>query len=300
MSQPRIVIPRQMESNLRIYGPAPYRAAVIHGGPGAPGEMASVARELAARCGVLEPLQTRDSIQGQVEELRAIVQQHGQPPITLVGHSWGAMLSFIFAAQHPALVKKLILVGSGVFEDRYAPAIMETRLSRLSEAQRAQLEALSLVLQDPTSPEREAAFAQFGKLFDGTDTYKPLPHQEDDVTTFQPALYESVWNEAQELRTSGKLLALGKQICCPVVAIHGDYDPHPAEGISVPLASVLKDFRFILLEHCGHTPGMNRKPESHSTRCSNKSYNESDSCPLLNSREDAPDGLSVQRLPESH
>lgn len=242
-----------MESSLRVYGAAPYQVAVIHGGPGAPGEMAPVARELATRCGVLEPLQTRESIQGQVEELRAIVQEHGQPPIILIGHSWGAMLSFIFAAQHPALVKKLILVGSGVFEDSYAAAIMQTRLSRLSEAEQAQLETLSHVLQDPTSPDREAAFAQFGKLFDGTDSYKPLPHQ-DDMLAFQPALYESVWNEAQELRTSGKLLALGKQIRCPVVAIHGDYDPHPAEGISVPLASVLPDFRFILLEHCGHTP----------------------------------------------
>jgi hypothetical protein len=35
--------------NLRKYGKAPFSLAVIHGGPGAPGEMATVARELESR-----------------------------------------------------------------------------------------------------------------------------------------------------------------------------------------------------------------------------------------------------------
>ena len=34
--------------NLRTYGEAPFNIAVIHGGPGAAGEMAPVARELAS------------------------------------------------------------------------------------------------------------------------------------------------------------------------------------------------------------------------------------------------------------
>ncbi len=57
--------------NLRIYGKAPYNVAVIHGGPGAPGEMAPVSRELASGWGVLEPLQTAESLEGQIEELKS-------------------------------------------------------------------------------------------------------------------------------------------------------------------------------------------------------------------------------------
>ena len=60
------------------------------------------------------------------------------------------------------------------------------------------------------------------------------------------------------MRISGELLELGKNITCPVVAIHGDYDPHPAEGIKDPLSRVLHDFRFLLLENCGHQPWMER------------------------------------------
>jgi hypothetical protein len=58
--------------NQRVYGKAPYRVAVIHGGPGAPGEMAPVARELSVMRGVLEPLQIMTTIEGQVEELATV------------------------------------------------------------------------------------------------------------------------------------------------------------------------------------------------------------------------------------
>jgi hypothetical protein len=42
--------------NLRKYGNPPFRLAVTHGGPDAPGEMAPVARELSTFWGALEPL----------------------------------------------------------------------------------------------------------------------------------------------------------------------------------------------------------------------------------------------------
>ena len=43
-----------------------------------------------------------------------------------------------------------------------------------------------------------------------------------------------------------------------MVAVHGDHDPHPFAGVEVPLSRVLKDFRFILLEKCGHRPWIER------------------------------------------
>ncbi len=52
--------------NLRKYGRAPYTVAIVHGGPGAPGDMAPVARELSTTYGVLEPLQTEETLNGQI------------------------------------------------------------------------------------------------------------------------------------------------------------------------------------------------------------------------------------------
>ena len=109
-----------MLKNIRKYGKSPFGIAVIHGGPGAPGCMAPVARELCQKWGVLEPLQTATSLEGQVQELKDVLEEHGDLPVTLIGSLWGAMLSFIFSARYPACTKKVILIGSGAFEEKYA------------------------------------------------------------------------------------------------------------------------------------------------------------------------------------
>ena len=79
--------------------------------------MAPVARELSIDRGVLEPLQTARSLEGQLDELRSILTANGDPPFTLIGSSWGAMLSYMLAARCPEIVRKLILVGSGVDQE---------------------------------------------------------------------------------------------------------------------------------------------------------------------------------------
>jgi pimeloyl-ACP methyl ester carboxylesterase len=247
--------------NPRKYGRAPYAVAVIHGGPGGGGEMAPVARARAQTWSVLEPIQTATSIEGQIEELRTLLGGHGHPPYTLIGHSWGAWLGYLLAAHHPALVKKLILVGSGGFRACYAADLDLIRLSRLTEDERAEIESLRQVLADPESEGQDAAFARFGKLYGKADAYDPLPQDDDEEQTFPPRadIYHSVWPAAAQMRSNGELLALGVRIKCPVVAIHGEYDSHPAEGVREPLSSVLPDFRFHLLERCGHTPWMERQ-----------------------------------------
>lgn len=249
---------RNTVETARMYGDAPYNVAVIHGGPGAPGGMAPVARELASDRGILEPLQTAGSLAGQVEELRVTLKKHGELPITLVGWSWGAWLGFILAAHHPACVKKLVLVGSGPFEAKYAAAIQETRLGRLSEAERAEVELLEEALRDPQAKDKSAAFARFGRLFSRADAYDPIEH-EPDVSEYQVDVFQNVWQDAAEMRKTGKLLELAGHIECPVIAIHGDHDPHPAEGVQKPLSAALESLRFILLQNCGHTPWFERQ-----------------------------------------
>lgn len=243
--------------NIRKYGNAPFNIAVIHGGPGAPGEMAAVARELSKTLGVLEPLQTKSSLKEQLQELEIVLKENGSLPMTLIGFSWGAWLSFVFAALNSSFVKKLILVSSGPFEERYALDIMRTRLSRLIEEERMTIDSLSEILNDPERQDKNEIFAQLGELISKADSYDPLPYK-SDVIEYQYDIFENVWKEAEELRRSGKLVALGKKIRCPVVAIHGDCDAHSAEGVKIPLASVIKNFRFILLKNCGHRPWIER------------------------------------------
>jgi pimeloyl-ACP methyl ester carboxylesterase len=244
--------------NLRIYGNAPYCVAVIHGGPGAAGYMAPVARELSSALGVLEPLQTAPSIEGQVQELRAILEKNGEPPHILIGSSWGAMLSYLLAARYPRLVKKLILVGSAPYEESYAEDIERTRLSRLEEKERREARILTDALDDPAGREKDALLERLARLYAKSDAFDPET-LDLEFLSVRHDLFQSVWAEAARMRRDGALLEIGRKIRCPVVAIHGDYDPHPAKGVEEPLTAVLENFRFILLRNCGHYPWIERQ-----------------------------------------
>ncbi len=244
--------------NPRIYGAAPYQVVVVHGGPGAPGTMAPVARGLASRWGVVEPLQTAHSLEGQVMELSHAIRTHAATPVVLIGSSWGAMLGAIVASRFPDLVRRLILVGSGVFEAQYATGIDAVRMSRLTDAEREEVESLSAQFADPQIANKNSLFAALGHIFTRTDAYDPIT-LETEMIEAQLDVYESAWSDMVEFRASGELLKTVSRIQCPVVAIHGDYDPHPAEGIREPLRQVLPDVRFILLEECGHLPWIERQ-----------------------------------------
>ena len=243
--------------NFRKYGVAPYNVAVIHGGPGAAGSMAPVAKELSGISGILEPLLSSQSIEGQLQELEIILKEQATIPVILAGHSWGAWLAYIFAAHYPATVKKIILIGSGPFEEKYASEIPETRLNRLIEEEKAELCSLQDALNDPGNKNKNKIFKRIGEIISIADSFNPLPRIDEELFISYD-IYRNVWEEALKLRKSGKLLDFGMQIYCPVLALHGDYDPHPFKGVEKPLSKVIKNFRFVLLKKCGHEPWLEK------------------------------------------
>jgi pimeloyl-ACP methyl ester carboxylesterase len=222
--------------------------------------MAPVARQLARQDGVLEPIQTATTLDGQVEELRALLESAADLPVLLVGYSWGAWLAYILAARHPSLVSKLVLVSSGPFEAQYVAQLGQTRMGRLTPDERAEFEAALAALGDPQAAGKDAHLRRLGELAHKADSYDPLPDEcrDGDRVDVGGDVYQGVWQAAAEMRRTGELLALARQIACPVTAIHGDHDPHPAEGVRAPLSAHLAQFTFHLLERCGHTPWQER------------------------------------------
>jgi len=246
---------------VRTYGEAPFTIAVIHGGPGAAGEMAAVARRLCCTHGVVEPLQTAATLEGQVQELKQVLRACAHPPVAMIGFSWGAWLGFIVAARFPELVSKLVLIGCGPFEERYVAALHATRLSRLSADEKIEFAAILHALSHAETDDKDRLLHRLHKLTVKTDTYAAHidPIDAEDLMNLQGDIFQSVWKAAAEMRRSGELLGLAARIQCPVVAIHGNHDPHAAAGVEAPLSRSLKDFRFILLDKCGHKPWIERQ-----------------------------------------
>jgi len=246
--------------NFRLHGEPPYSILCVHGGPGAAGSLFRLAHDLSKQRGLIEPFQTKSTIAGQIAELKQIIADLADFPVVLIGHSWGAWLSYLFSSENPELVKKLIMIGAGPFRADYVPAMMKTRKKRLKFREKSRLEELLVLLGNTENPNDRSILSELGTLMEKTDNYclMKLPDLELEnnkiIQKLDPGIFSGIMSEASGMRRSGALLKAGSRIACPVIAIHGDHDPHPAAGVKDPLSKIIKDFRFYLLERCGHEP----------------------------------------------
>lgn len=239
----------------RAYGKEPIRVVLLHGGPGATGSMAPVAKNLSATHGILEILNYGTSIEEQIFEIYEEILRYCDLPVILAGHSWGAWLGWIFTAKFPNLISKLILISSGPFESKFATQIQAARLNRLDEEEKTELKKLMQQLSETNPADANEIFKTVGRLMLKSDQYKPVIYSDDDEF-YSYEVYRKVWPEAEHLRKSGELLAMAQQITVPVVALHGNYDPHHFQGVFEPLRKKLSDFKMHIIDKCGHYPWM--------------------------------------------
>jgi pimeloyl-ACP methyl ester carboxylesterase len=237
-----------MSQRSRTHGRDPFRIVLVHGGPGGAGELFQLAEDLSEIEGVLEPLQSERTVSGQVEELGRSIEEKCSLPVILVGFSWGAWLSWILASTRPEIVSDLVLIGSGPFTEKHSSAIMKTRLSRLERKTRE--EVINLISIPP--PLDIDSFRRFARIMADADSYDPINDWSQSDMDYDPLINAMVWKEAVSLRRSGMLLRARVSISCPITIIHGDFDPHPADGVVEPLKDMNPSVH--ILEKCGHRP----------------------------------------------
>ncbi len=234
------------------YNRKPYRIALLHGGPGAPESITPLAKVIAKKFSILEPIQSGYTSKAQVKELHELLTEDAELPVILIGWSWGAWLAYIFSSCHPGLVRKLILVSCPSFEGKYAGQMSRIRLARMSKDQKKKLRWLGQALRDPEGENKDKIFARYGELFDRVDSYERQAVKAIHKGQFR--IFKSIWQKASNLRRNGRLIEYGKNIKAPVSIIHGDYDPNPYQGVVYPLSEVIGDLKLYILEKYGHTP----------------------------------------------
>ena len=241
---------------VRSYGSAGPLAAVLHGGPGAPGSMAPDARALAADFRVIEPFQRRAggpeplSVARHVADLEEVLAARGERA-AVVGHSWGAMLALAFAAAHSERVASLVLVGCGTF-DRAARAAMHARIAERRGDAVVRRFARAAAVADPDERMRLRAAAL-------RPVYAVDPISDgDDVAECDARGHEETWTDAMRLQAEGVHPRAFTAIRCPVLMLHGDFDPHPGPMIRASLVPHLPQLEYRELVRCGHDPWLER------------------------------------------
>ena len=112
--------------NVRFHGMKPYRVAAVHGGPGAAGSAAALAEGLAGSCGVLEPLQTKDSVDRKegsgLETVKLLLSRderylyalnQGNNTVSAYNVSSSGILSYIGSSELPFCPADAILSPDG-------------------------------------------------------------------------------------------------------------------------------------------------------------------------------------------
>ncbi len=243
---------------IRTYGKTPYHVAVIHGGPGAPGYMAPVARALSTFVGVMEPLQSKLRLSDQVTELEAQLLEKGTAPFCLIGSSWGANLALFVAARQKVRVGKLILIGSGTFDLAGSEETKKRRADRIGEAGRRRVSEIRAQFEKNPTQDQSALLSEMADLFFTADVFAPLTRDLETLEV-QQQVNQNVYADFKVLRDEpGRLKRELSSITCPVTVIHGDYDPHPIEAIRSFLESTLRQTTFFVIPECGHYPWIER------------------------------------------
>ena len=242
----------------REYGSAGPVVVLLHGGPGAAGYLAPVARELAGSFRVLEPFQRGSgggplSVARHVQDLHELIQSRcATEPPAVVGHSWGAMLALAYAAAHPRSAACLVVVGCGTFDLAARQRFRALLEERTDSALRHRLEGLFQEITDPDECLRTRA-----------DLLLPIYSCEliearVEVEVCDARAHKETWEDMLRLQAEGVYPAAFAAIDVPVLMLHGAADPHPGRMIRASLAPHLPQLEYREWHRCGHYPWLEK------------------------------------------
>jgi pimeloyl-ACP methyl ester carboxylesterase len=220
--------------------------------------MAPVCRELSDEFAVVEPLQRLSgdvplTVAQHVSDLRSVMERHARDGnVTLVGHSWGAMLALALAAEYPGLVRGLVLIGCGTFDTASRRILEATVEQRTTPDVRLRLRRLVRTVADP-----DVRMCVMGRLVEPAYSYELEPHT-DETEYHDSQGHRESWQDMLRLQREEVYPARFSRIGAPALMVHGAQDPHPGDAIYAGLREVMPQLEYVELARCGHYPWWER------------------------------------------
>jgi pimeloyl-ACP methyl ester carboxylesterase len=235
---------------VREYGSSGPLVMLLHGGPGAPGYLAPLARSLAERFRVLEPFQRPSgdvplTVALHVEDLHEFI---GARRPALVGHSWGAMLALAYAAAHPESAGPIVLVGCGTFDEASRARFHQLLNERLS----ADIAAIETRIADPDELLRAK-----GRLWFEASSYD-IDAAASESPEVDARANAETWADMLRIQKEGVYPAAFRAIRSPVLMLHGAAGPHPGRMILESLRPSIPHIEYREWPRCGHYPWLER------------------------------------------
>lgn len=194
-----------------------------------------------------------------VEDLESIRKEFNLANVYLAGQSWGATIALNYILKYPQNIKKLLLLEPAPGSSEFMPEIQKTILSRLSEQEKEKLTKLSQMPDIKTNPETFKKFMEIRTnpyFFDSSFT-KKRDFNYFDSGRVQKFFASSVMFSSYMMNYN--LYPRLKEINCPTLIIHGDYDIIPTEAVE-RMKKEIKNCELNVILDCGHFVHL-EKPE---------------------------------------
>lgn len=188
----------------------------------------------------------------QVDDLAQLVTEFKVNPLTLIGYSWGGLLSMLYAIQataNPALpaIENLVLISPApitrAWRNDFERNLAERQRSPLIEQLRAELNESGLRERDYTAY-RQRAFEL------SVAGYFADPRRSSALTPFRITgrVQQSIWDSLGDFDLREQLGA----VTARVLVVHGRQDPIPL--VSAEAAAEALRGEIVVLDDCGHVP----------------------------------------------
>ncbi|HEX2205405.1 MAG TPA: alpha/beta hydrolase [Longimicrobium sp.] len=255
----------------RVVGTGPDTVVVLHGGPGL--EMGYLTADLAPLAhgrtliyydqrgggrsqGSLDPAFV--GVDRQVADLEAVRAHFGLEKMSLVGHSWGALLAGLYARQHADRLERLVLLNPAPVSAAYWAEFDATIAARAGDAANARMMAL------------------IGRWIDGTadraacEEYLTLRFATYFTDPAKVGALRGAWCDVPEevarvllpvhltiMATLGDFDLRGTlgHVAAPTLVVHGTGDAVPFAS-SRDYADAIPGARLLVLDGVGHFPWM--------------------------------------------
>lgn len=245
-------------TRIGIYGQDGHSVIVLHGGPAAYGGSDAVAKELSKKFRVYAPWQRRSgciklTVDIHVEDLRSLIETTiPDKKAAIVGESWGAMLALAFSSKYPTMCKCIALVGCGTYTEEARQELARTRQERIR----------SHLSKNPEfNTDLQLGFLeQILKWHDMTDTFSRLENtgEMSPEGEFDRQAFDETWGDMLRCQKENIYPDSFDNITCPVIMLHGEYDPHPGKMTAEHLKSYIPQLEYKQFSKCGHAPDIEK------------------------------------------
>lgn len=186
-----------------------------------------------------------------VEDLEGVRKEFNLEKVYLAGQSWGATITLNYTLKYPHHVKKLLLLEPAPGSSEFMPEIQKTILSRLSGQEKEKLAKLSQMPEVKTNPK---IFKQFMEIRTNPYFFDSSYTQKRDFNYFDSERVQKFFASSAMFSSymmNYNLYPKLKEINCPALIVHGDYDIIPTEAVE-RMDKEIKDCELNVVSDCGH------------------------------------------------